>query len=147
MASDTVKFIGFMLNICLVASQGLWPRQVSTPGTSEPPSSAGNPTPLDFDQGPEQNSKGFLGVNLPKETPKSGGSVKFLDGMDLLDGLDFLGSYKKDSYSSPYLRSTLPYQVLYPMFVCLCYQSVSWILAGPCLNKPCNHFGVTFADF
>ena len=109
MASNTAIVIGLLLNICLVASQGLWPRQLPSSGTFEPSLSADNPTPLNFDQGPEQ--KDPKGVNPPTESPKSVKATRFLDGMDLLDGLDSFGPYMAGSFPLPNLPSAMSYLV------------------------------------
>ena len=112
MASNTAIVIGLLLNICLVASQGLWPRQLPSSGTFEPSLSADNPTPLNFDQGPEQKDpKGVKGVNPPTESPKSVKATRFLDGMDLLDGLDSFGPYMAGSFPLPNLPSAMSYLV------------------------------------
>ncbi len=113
MALHTAKVIGFILNICLVASQGPWARGLPTAGTSEPSFSIDSPTPLNFDKGPEQDQKEVKGVNPPQEKPKSVKITRTMDGMDLMDGMDSFRPYKTGyNPSSLNLPSAMSYLVI-----------------------------------
>jgi hypothetical protein len=113
MALHTAIVIGFILNICLVATQDPWARVIPTAGTSEPSFFSDSPAPLNFDKGPEQDQKEVKGVNPPQEKPKSVKMTRIFDGMDLMDGMDSFRPYKTGSYpSSLNLPSALSYLVI-----------------------------------